>query len=746
MNEINLLRSIGNRLRQGKTLRQAELSFLESQTILQGEKVDMVHAANIANIRKKMAAGKTLNAVEFACLEAEGSPSEVAKARNRSEQIRDAMRRRRAEDSDLIIKPYEISPRRRRAEKSLKAFCKTYLRHMFPLPSSPDQEESITKIERATLSGGSYAQAAPRGDGKTQRSKAGVLWAALSGHAHYIAAIAATGKLGKRLIVEVTQELADNELLREDYPDICKPIREAFSRPNRAKYLTVNGMPSRMECTTTKLVFPSVAGMPGNNAGCVIEGSGLLEASRGLRHTTPDGRTLRPELLIIDDFQTRQSAKSQSQCYERLNIIQAGLKKMAAPDKALACIVNCTVIVAGDAADQLLDNEAHPEFHGTRRQMVYEWPTRQDLWDQYAEMRREGMRRGDDGHEATRFYRRHRKAMDAGSRVGWIHRKRPGELSAIQCAYNIRIDDGEDAFQAECQNNPTSVSQSQYEITPQIITSRISGFQRLTAPHDVFAVCAAFDTNYVGLNWVILAGTSMGTVYNVAWGKYPEGKNLIEKNRATGFDTQKAIFDAGATLIDKLNSTVVMCGTKARNIDLALPDCGFEMDTIFSLCGSRRLPMRVIPVRGSPSQKYRIQKDCRRYGEAWHLATWERKGQVVVIDDDYWKEATQRAFLATPGTPGSISLYQSTDPSQSAKEHRRYGDELCGERLVEHIRGQTTDFYKWVPVPGIRNDLLDATKYARAGLAALGMGTGAAPVAVKSTPRRSGAAVEVISI
>lgn len=726
-------------------MRKHEINLLDNQKHIDAEKVEMLHKANIANIRKKMAAGKPLNDVEIACMESEGAPGESAKAKTRASQIRDAMRRKRSEDSDLTITPYEISRRRRRAEKSLKAFCRTYLKHMFPLPSSDDQEESIRKIETATLSGGSYAQAAPRGDGKTQRSKAGVLWASLSGHAHYIAAIAATGKLGKRLIIEVTQELADNELLLQDYPEICIPIREAFARPNRSKYLTVNGLPTRMECTTVKLVFPTIAGMPGTNAGCVIEGSGLLEASRGLRHATPDGRTLRPDLLIIDDFQTRQSAKSAAQCHERLNIIQAGLKKMSAPDKALACIVNCTVIVSGDAADQLLDNETHPEFHGTRRKMVYEWPARADLWEQYAELRKEGMRRGDDGKEATAFYRRNRKLMDSGSRVGWIHRKRPGELSAIQCAYNIRIDDGEDAFQAECQNNPTSITHSQYEITPQIVTSRVNGFKRLSAPADTFAVCAAFDTNYVGLNWVILAATSAGAVYNVAWGKFPDGRNLIERNRSTGFDTQKAIFDAGAELINQLNNTVVMCGEKARHVDLTLPDCGFEMDTIFSLCGSRRLPMRVIPVRGAPAQKYRVQKDAKRFGEGWHLATWERKGQVVVIDDDYWKELTQRSFLAAPGTPGSISLYQAEDPRMSAKEHRRYADELCGERLVEHVRGQTTDFYKWAATPGTRNDLLDATKYARAGLSALGMGTGAAPVAVKQAPRKRGN-VEVISI
>jgi hypothetical protein len=717
MSDINILRNIGNRLREGKTMRKHEINLLDNQKHIDAEKVEMLHKANIANIRKKMAAGKTLNDVEIACLESEGAPGESTKAKTRASQIRDAMRRKRSEDSDLTIKPYEISPRRRRAEKSLKAFCKTYLKHMFPLPSSQDQEESIKKIEIATLSGGSYAQAAPRGDGKTQRSKAGVLWASLSGHAHYIAAIAATGKLGKRLIIEATQELADNELLRQDYPEICIPIREAFSRPNRSKYLTVNGLPARMECTTTKLVFPTIEGMPGTNAGCVIEGSGLLEASRGLRHATPDGRTLRPELLIIDDFQTRQSAKSASQCYERLNIIQAGLKKMAAPDKALACIVNCTVIVSGDAADQLLDNETHPEFHGTRRAMVYEWPARQDLWDQYADLRKNGMRHGDDGQEATKFYRRNRKAMDAGGKVSWSHRKRPGELSALQCAYNIRIDDGEDAFQAECQNNPVRANQSQYEITPQIVLSRTNGFPRLHAPSDTIAIAAATDINYVGLNWVIGAATPTAA-YVVAWGKTPSSASMVNRRTCTDIEAIKILQTELSGLIQLMNGVVVNCGDQARHIDLFSPDCGNWMDAVFQTCNSVRLPMRVVPIRGAPAQKYKASRDSRKFGEGWHLANWERRGQVVVINADLWKERAQRGFLVKPGAPGSVSLYKSDNPH----EHRRYADELCGERLVEHVTTASGDYYQWARQPGAAWDLEDATAYMLALLSSLGMG------------------------
>jgi len=83
--------------------------------------------------------------------------------------------------------------------------------------------------------------------------------------------------------------------------------------------------------------------------------------------------------------------------------------------------------------------------------MVYAFPTNETLWQRYAEIRAEGMRNGDGGASATEFYRENKDAMDAGSIIVWPERFNYDELSAIQHAMNLKLQD-EAAFFAEYQN------------------------------------------------------------------------------------------------------------------------------------------------------------------------------------------------------------------------------------------------------------------------------------------------------
>jgi hypothetical protein len=113
-----------------------------------------------------------------------------------------------------------------------------------------------------------------------------------------------------------------------------------------------------------------------------------------------------------------------------------------------------TVIKPHDLADQLLDRDAHPEWQGKRTRLIYRWPDREDLWQQYAELRRDGLRSGVGVGAANDFYLEQQATMDAGANVGWDARHNPDELSALHRAYNLRIDRGDAAFQAEYQNEP----------------------------------------------------------------------------------------------------------------------------------------------------------------------------------------------------------------------------------------------------------------------------------------------------
>jgi hypothetical protein len=105
-------------------------------------------------------------------------------------------------------------------------------------------------------------------------------------------------------------------------------------------------------------------------------------------------------------------------------------------------------------ADRILGRDKHPQWPGERTKTVYAWPTNEALWARYPELWRQGMQADQGIAGATEFYSENRGAMDAGAVIAWPERHHPDELSAIQHAYNLKLDRGEHAFLAEYQNEP----------------------------------------------------------------------------------------------------------------------------------------------------------------------------------------------------------------------------------------------------------------------------------------------------
>src|SRR5690606_38384902 len=143
----------------------------------------------------------------------------------------------------------------------------------------------------------------------------------------------------------------------------------------------------------TRLILPTVSGSP--SSGSIIGAAGILTAVRGAKYRTRDGRIRRPDLAIIDDPQTDESAGSVEQCAKRERIIRAGVLGMAGPGTSIAAVMPCTVIERCDLADRILDREKNPEWRGERCSMLRKFPDRMDLWDQWAELVRDALKRDD---------------------------------------------------------------------------------------------------------------------------------------------------------------------------------------------------------------------------------------------------------------------------------------------------------------------------------------------------------------
>ncbi len=667
----------------------------------------------VAGLVKKLKANEPLTADQRSLLE--------TYKRQTKPDAAERWRQTRSVRMDIASKPAwrQISARRAACASNLPLFIATYLSHQFTLPNSPDQNECLERIQAVALgkAGERQAQASPRGDGKSSRTLAATLWAILYGHHRYVVTIGANLDKAKKIVSEIEQELADNDLLFEDWPSICEPIRRAYSKPNRAKYLTMDGEPIRLECRTCKLVLPIWSGEPGGIGGSVIEAAGILGV-RGLRHATAGGDVLRPTLALIDDPQTFETAQSLDQCDKIEQVIQGDILKMAGPRKRVSAFLNCTVIKAGDVASRFLDHKKHPEWRGIRKKLVYSWPKAKKLWEEYAEQRRSGILDGNKGAAATDFYLQHRAEMDEGAVLGWEHRFSPdnGEHSAIQHAYNTLIDDGEAAFQAEMQNEPIEKTVTVVTLTPEIVMSRINGFAPGTATEASRFTSAFIDVNRRGLAWAAVAWQANLTGNVLGYGVWPEdGRPVWSEKEPRGQTEESAVYRSLVELSERLTKPIFKIHTIAVTLDRILVDVGYLGDAVFQFLayahGARKW-IQFGASRGRSANAFRFPAEVERLEYAF-FEEWQKKGRVLVHDSDYHRMKVQESFSLQHGAPSSISLY-----GDSPAVHREFSKEICAEQLQQFVPSQVpskSGLYLWTRVPGQRNEALDCLVGCRVG-------------------------------
>ena len=616
---------------------------------------------------------------------------------------------------------YTISPRRLSCQDSLLVFMQVYLPHRFPLPFSPDHLTAISRMETAITTGGQYAQAAPRGMGKTEMAIAASLWAILYGHRRFLVVVGADLDAAKNILKEIEQELADNQALEQDWPEVCNPITLAFDRPNRSNYLTWKdgadaGKPCRVECKTTRLILPTKQGVPPGIAGSIIQARGITGSLRGMRHTTPEGKTIRPDFCLGDDLETDESARSPDQVNTREALLNGAIMGMAGPRQRIACVINGSVIRRDCLMDRLIDQNRHPEFRGVRFKTVYEWPKRKDLWTQYIEMRQDGMRRGDGGALANAFYLAHRTEMDEGAKVGWEHRYRAGEVSAIQCANNIVADHGEATFLSEYNAEPKEDRGGLWRITPEQVASNVSGIPARIAPAGTLHLTLGMDVNIkAGLHWTVTAWTTETSGFVVDYGKFPAGDTPLwtEHSRIT---EEQAIFSGIVTTLTEILLNRIYTRENSNNERVLFSgagvDCGYKMESIFSAVQAMRGQVGVcalFPIRGVGGKSYHPRQAVRK-GDSWHVAPYGNSGtKTLFFNVDPWRERTQRAFSMPARCPGGSLAMYGTDP----QVHERFSREVCAERIVDIYQGERLGtFYDWHHDPAMANDWLDSTTYA----------------------------------
>ena len=601
--------------------------------------------------------------------------------------------------------------RKKKCEKDFRLFCETYFPETFTLTWSPDHLKAINRIETAVLRGGLFALAMPRGSGKSSLTEVAAIWSMLYGHREFIVLIGATESAALELLDSLMTELEVNEHLAADFPEVCFPIQQLDGIANRCAGQLYHGERTRITWTSNEIVLPTISGSKAS--GIVVRVAGITGRIRGMKYKRPDGRSVRPSLVIIDDPQTSESAGSLEQTRKRVRVLAGDILGLAGPGQKISGIMPCTIIRPGDMADIILNRQTHPDWNGERTKMVYVFPKNTKLWEEYAEIRAEALRTDGNFQKATDFYAEHREEMDEGAKVSWEARYNHDEISALQHAMNLKFQD-EIAFAAEYQNDPLPEDTDGEEILSiDAICAKINGIPHNKVPLACDRLTLFIDVQKALLFYVVTAWAENFTGSIIDYGSWPDQHrrefSLADANPTIQSEFPRAGLEGGlyaaltALTDDLLGREWEREDGAVLKIERALIDANWGQSTevVYQFCRESRFAGIVLPSHGryvgassKPMTEYRKQPGDR-LGFNWMMPSVAKKRAVrhVIFDSNFWKSFVHARLAVPTGDKGSLTLY-----GRVPGIHQLLAEHLTAEyRVKTSGRGRTVDEWKLKP-------------------------------------------------
>ena len=647
--------------------------------------------------------------------------------------------------------------RRLRAREDFAFFCKTYQPKTFSLPWAAYHHDIIEGIQYTAWNNDSQAIGVPRAGGKSKLVCAGGIWAALNTWKTFLFFVGATEPKGQALLRNIVTQLRINPRLRQDYPEVCYPISMLGRSARKCEGQKCLGEATAMFWSVSKFIFPTIRVEPGEipdevwsiivnaegftrTSGSMAQCAGITGDLRGPSETTESLDEYRPDWVVADDFQTRDSSKSREQCRTRLKTITADLGYLGGPDSPCSVIVPCTVMHVGDAADQLLDPDKHPEFHGIRRKMLSSMPKNMKAVRAYIEHVKDVARtvpRNQQADARNKYYIENQSELEEGAVATWPERmdtKKKKELSAIQHAIHLMAT-SLDAFYCEGQNDPQGVeSRESVRIQPIDIQRKQHPESKGIVPSWATQLAVTIDLQKEGLYYEVGACSQDFRGAIIEYGTFPDQQRPYYRrdqlvNRLS--DIYPKITKLETRLRLALVSFLQFLDSNRWNVEgggtmkasMIVPDARYWGGVVDQAIKESEVTNAMpflgygLGVKKKPMDAWK-QDDGETKGFHWHIGTIPSLGSTKVfkVDKYFWQTELHKCIAIPLGEDGSWSLYNA-----DIEQHELFADHLNSEAdkvLRDVYDGR--EVREWIQPPDAQNEFFDTSAVMLACMSRLG--------------------------
>jgi len=321
------------------------------------------------------------------------------------------------------------SLRRRTAEKSIPAFAKLYLREHVSIPPSKAHLEIYDMLlEMITNRGKRIAIAAPRDFGKsTMITLVYIIYLICYAREHFIVIISNTASQARKILDNVRKELTENELLRQDFPEIFEN----------------NGKPKPPRWTNDDIITR-------NNIEILALGYG--QQIRGRKHGYH-----RPTLVILDDLEDGENTFSYETKEKMKKWFERSVLKVGSSSSNFLFIG--TVHNSFSLLGEYISSEVDPSWQGRKYKAIEEWPKHMNLWEHCWKIRSgKEVYNGSKGPlPAWQYYQDNKKDMDEGAVILWPQKWSLYSLMEMFAENDL-------SFRSEMQNEPIDIDDMTFDV------------------------------------------------------------------------------------------------------------------------------------------------------------------------------------------------------------------------------------------------------------------------------------------